>query len=216
MSCCGLPWPKMLPCRFFCDKVRAATLSVTSVSITAPIAVNTHVPPLAVIDRYLSMSAPLILPTVTMTLCAMLPAVSSAICASAVFDVRRCLGGAEFERQIVLPFGWLDCEHVTRARVHRALQRRHPDAAEADDDYILARPERPTTAGGSPRRAHLWFSLRSLQLIGQHLSQLMNVDLAGAAAGNGVIGVDQQPHRRNLEGTQPLSRCRMQLFDGGV
>jgi hypothetical protein len=39
---------------------------------------------LAVIDRYLSMSAPLILPTVTMTLCAMRPAVSSAICASAV------------------------------------------------------------------------------------------------------------------------------------
>src|SRR6476646_345793 len=45
MSYCGLPPPKMVPCRFFCIKVSMARFSVTWVSRRLPIAVSTQVPP---------------------------------------------------------------------------------------------------------------------------------------------------------------------------
>ena len=42
MSKCGLPPPKMVPCRFFCIRVSIARFSVTSVSSMLPMAVSTH------------------------------------------------------------------------------------------------------------------------------------------------------------------------------
>src|SRR5262249_32607115 len=43
-----------------------------------------------------------------------------------------------------------------------------------------------------------------------------DVDLAGRTARNVLVGFDQFPHRRNLEGAQKLSRRRAQVFGVGI
>ena len=87
------------------------------------------------------MSAPLILPTVTMTLRGHPPRGHLRDPRRGRLDIRICMGGTEFQREFVLPLGGFDDEHVPRARGHRALQCRHPDAAETDDGNVVTRPD---------------------------------------------------------------------------
>jgi hypothetical protein len=41
----------------------------------------------------------------------------------------------------VFPLGGFDDEHIPRTGVHHPLQRRHADAAEADDGDVFTRPD---------------------------------------------------------------------------
>ncbi len=73
---------------------------------------------------------------------------------SAVVDVRIDVGGTEFERLVAFPLDGFDGEHITRAGVHRTLQRRHPDAAEADDGHVFTGPDRGRPGRRAPARRH--------------------------------------------------------------
>ena len=53
-------------------------------------------------------------------------------------DVRIGMRRTEFQRRVALPLDRLDDEEVARAGVDRALQRRHADAADADDRDVVA------------------------------------------------------------------------------
>src|ERR1700733_462090 len=137
MSCWGLPPPKMVPCNLFCNRVNNARFNVASVSTTLPIAVMTHVPPLAVTETYLSRSAA-VGPTDGDDHLAGHPADSN-FCDGhqSGVDVGISMCGTEFECLIALPFDGIDDKDSVCTAMHRTEQGCCAHPAQADYDNIV-------------------------------------------------------------------------------
>ena len=149
MSYCGLPPPKMVPCRFFCIRVSIARFSV-DVGVHQAADGGQHA------GAALGGQVQVVVDVLAVQLA---DGDDDLVGHQAVGDLGDArhrgddvgvdVGGTELQRLVALPLDRVDREDVAGAGVDRTLQRRHADAADADDRDVLARPD----VGGADRRA---------------------------------------------------------------